>query len=888
MSRSGSVQSPKRTRRTIGSMASNPPADPRSHRLLRTYAVLTGINKLIVRERDPATLLQNACAIAVCTGGFVLAWIGLVDEEAGEVRHAASAGVADGELHPADSDLIDLACGDEPTARVLKSGQHDVVNDLAAGDPVAPWQAAALARGYRSAAAFPIVLQGRIVGTFNLFSAEQDFFDGDECQLFTELATDMGFALGLSWHEMQRRAGEDRITRQRATLIDLASASPADDHGRALRRIAEASARTLKVDRVSIWRYVDGGSALSCVELYERQTGRHSNGATLASRSYPAYFHALLTSDVIAADHADEDPRTLEFVDDYLRPLGISSMLDVPIRIAGLRAGVLCHEHVGSPRRWTADEKTFAVAIASLVSLTLETGQRLAAQRAAAERSERFEEIAETIQDVFWVADPETDQTLYVNPSYERIWGRPATTVLQDPNAWLDGVHPDDRERVSRAARGKRETDGYDEVYRIVRPDGSVRWVRDQAFLVRGGAGGIRRIVGVARDITDNRQLEEQLRQSQKMEAIGQLAGGVAHDFNNILAAIIMQAELTATGELPTEARDGLGQIRAAAERAANLTRQLLLFSRRQVMHPRELDINESVTHLARMLQRIIGEDIKLQLHLHGAPLFTRADAGMLDQVLLNLAVNARDAMPAGGRLLIETLQVQLHQDRTSLDADAVPGTYVCLRISDSGSGIEPDILPRIFEPFFTTKEPGKGTGLGLATVFGIVKQHRGWIEVESRPGEGSVFAIYLPTAQGGAASVVPEAVPASHRGNETILLAEDDPSVRALIQATLVRHGYTVLEAASGADALLIWADKRDRIDMLLTDLVMPGGVSGQQLAERLHTERPSLPVVYTSGYSAEIAGRELSLNPGENFVQKPFPPFQLLDIVRRSLQQR
>ena len=866
--------------------SNDPAADPRLRQLLRADAVRSAINELLVGERDPATLLQDACGVAVEMGGFLMAWIGLVDQEAGEVRHAASAGAADGYLDSVHIDLTDAARSDGPAGRVVKTGVCHVVNDVESEEHFAPWRAAAAARGYRSAGAFPIVVQGRVIGTLNLYASERGHFDRDECRLFTDVARQIGLALDAGRYEAQRRAADDRITRQRATLIDLAGETPAD-LGKALRRIAEAAARTLEVDRVSIWRYTDDGAALTCVELYEQQADRHSSGAALAFSAYPIYFQALLAADVIAADDAREDRRTREFVDDYLAPLGITSMLDVPIRIAGLRAGVLCHEHRGVPRRWTADEKTFAVAIASLVSLTLETAQRLAAQRSAAERMERFQEIADTIQDVFWVADPDTNRTLYVTPAYERIWGRPLSGLLENPAAWLEGIHPDDRERVARAADRKRETDGYEELYRIVRPDGQVRWVRDQAFLVRDAAGQIRRIVGVARDVTDHRQLEEQLRQSQKMEAIGQLAGGVAHDFNNILAAIIMQAELTGMGELPREAREGLAQIRAAAERAANLTRQLLLFSRRQVMQPRELDVNESVTHLARMLQRIIGEDIKLQLHLHAAPLFTRADAGMLDQVLLNLAVNARDAMPGGGRLLIETMQVQLHKDRTTLDADAVTGTYVCLRISDTGCGIESSVLPRIFEPFFTTKERGKGTGLGLATVFGIVKQHRGWIEVDSQPGEGAVFAIYLPTAEEGAATSDGDSTGAPQGGHETILLAEDDPSVRSLIRATLVRHGYRVLEAASGADALLIWERDRESIDLLLTDLVMPGGTSGQQLAQRLHADEPSLPVVYTSGYSADIAGRELALNPGENFLQKPFAPSLLLKVVRRSLHR-
>jgi PAS domain S-box-containing protein len=385
-------------------------------------------------------------------------------------------------------------------------------------------------------------------------------------------------------------------------------------------------------------------------------------------------------------------------------------------------------------------------------------------------------------------------------------------------------------------------------------------------------------------EITARLRLEEQLRQSQKMEAIGQLAGGVAHDFNNILTAIMMQVELTGTAEnLPAGIRDDLQQIRSDADRAGNLTRQLLLFSRRQVMQPMDLDLNESVTSLAKMLQRIIGEDVRLQLHLQAAPLLIRADAGMLDQLLMNLSVNARDAMPEGGQLTVETSQTVVEE---TANPDIAPGGYACLRVTDTGCGIPEEVQPRIFEPFFTTKEVGKGTGLGLATVFGIVRQHRGWIKFESAPGRGTSFQISLPLSTAAPARQSPAAAhPRPRGGSETILLAEDDPSVRWLMRATLERHGYRILEAANGAEAVRLWQAHQLEVALLLTDLVMPGGVSGRQLAQQLQADQPQIKVIYMSGYSAEIAGRQLEFQKGENFVQKPCPPDRLLDAVRRCL---
>ncbi|HEV2694979.1 MAG TPA: PAS domain-containing protein, partial [Verrucomicrobiae bacterium] len=309
---------------------------------------------------------------------------------------------------------------------------------------------------------------------------------------------------------------------------------------------------------------------------------------------------------------------------------------------------------------------------------------------------EHFRELAETIEDVFWVTNPSKSRMFYVSPAYERIWGRSCRSLYDQPDSWLDAVHPEDRERVRCAAMSQSEG-SYDEAYRIIRPDMQIRWIRDKAFPVRNVFGQVERVVGIARDITEYLQMTEQLRHSQKMEAIGQLAGGVAHDFNNILAAIILQAELTVTAEnFPQEAQDGLRQISLAAERAANLVRQLLLFSRKQMMQARNLDLNEVVSNLAKMVQCVVSENVKLQLHLHPSPLITRADPVMLDQVLINLAVNARDAMPGGGPLLIQTDERIVDDSHAHLHPEAAPGRYVCLSVSDTGTGIPMDILPRI------------------------------------------------------------------------------------------------------------------------------------------------------------------------------------------------
>jgi signal transduction histidine kinase/ActR/RegA family two-component response regulator len=388
------------------------------------------------------------------------------------------------------------------------------------------------------------------------------------------------------------------------------------------------------------------------------------------------------------------------------------------------------------------------------------------------------------------------------------------------------------------------------------------------------------------RDITQQRKVEAQFRQSQKMEGIGQLAGGVAHDFNNILAIIQMQSELLkGSSDLSAEQSEYADEIATTVERASALTRQLLLFSRREVFQPRDLDLSESITNTVKMLQRIVGESIEIQLRLASQPMFLHADAGMMDQILLNLTVNARDAMPNGGQLIIKTSGVEFDDLAVSQSPQARPGSFVCLSVSDSGTGIPPEILPKIFEPFFTTKEVGKGTGLGLATVFGIVQQHQGWVNVYSEVGHGTTFRVYLPrlARNGPKSGVVPAT--ALRGGNETILLVEDDPSLRTSIRNMLARHGYRILEAPTGVKALEVWRQNRDEIRLLLTDLVMPDGMTGKDLAERVLQENPKLKVIYMSGYSADVVGKDFPVQEGNNFLTKPFQSSKLTQTIRQLL---
>jgi signal transduction histidine kinase/ActR/RegA family two-component response regulator len=389
------------------------------------------------------------------------------------------------------------------------------------------------------------------------------------------------------------------------------------------------------------------------------------------------------------------------------------------------------------------------------------------------------------------------------------------------------------------------------------------------------------------REVAERRKVEAQLLQSQKMEAVGQLASGVAHDFNNLLVVIQGYTEmLLAQENLAHDVRENLRLVFTAGERAASLTSQLLTFSRKQVMKLRVLNLSEVVADVAKMLKRVIGENIALEFEYAQNLQPIQADTGMLEQVLMNLAVNARDAMPKGGHLVIDISTITVDAAHVARQTQARAGEFVMLSVRDSGCGMTPEVQARIFEPFFTTKAPGKGTGLGLATVYGIAQQHNGWVEVDSRIGSGTTFKIFFPALPLSAKPTETAVAKAKTQGgSETILVVEDEDAVRELAVIVLEKHGYRVLQAASGDEAVAVWKRHRERISLLLTDMVMPGELSGWELAQQLLDAQPGLKVIYTSGYSDDVALDVFSMGKKVNFVQKPYQPSKLAQAVRQAL---
>ena len=442
-------------------------------------------------------------------------------------------------------------------------------------------------------------------------------------------------------------------------------------------------------------------------------------------------------------------------------------------------------------------------------------------------------------------------------------------------------VHPDDRELVGSAFERTQSTGRYGPLqHRILRPQGEVRWVAASGLAVRDHTGSIVSIIGCTQDITERRLLEERLVEAQKLESIGRLAGGVAHDFNNMLTAMFGNLEFAEEAASIDEARPLLEAIRVTAERSAALTAQLLAFARRQVIEPKVIDPNGLVQRLDTVFQRAIGEHIKVVLSL-AAKGRIRGGESQLEQVVMNLVTNARDAMPGGGVLTIETLDVSLDQEYADSHADVEPGCYVLLAVSDTGRGIAPEALPHLFEPFFTTQ--AGGTGLGLATCYGIVKQSGGHLSVYSEVGRGTTFKVYLPVVDAEIA-VEPErqAKTGSSRG-ERVLLVEDEAPVRTVVERTLRKHEYRVASATTAEEALQL-VDVEAPFDLLVTDVVLPG-MSGRALSERLTQRMPELRVLFISGYTENAIVNGGVLDAGLHFLQKPFLPSELLEAVQAVL---
>ena len=511
------------------------------------------------------------------------------------------------------------------------------------------------------------------------------------------------------------------------------------------------------------------------------------------------------------------------------------------------------------------------------------TAQRLA-EGALKHSEERYRRIIETTNEGVWWLDATTKAT-FVNGRLSTLLGYSSQQLLGE--SMLDFVHEASRPTVTESIAPRPRSVSNQVEARLVRSDGKDVWVLLDATPIFEGSRHMGSLV-MLMDITQRKRLEEQLRQSQKMEAIGSLAGGVAHDFNNLLSVILGYAEIILSELKPGDPlRDDVVELNQASERARDLTKQLLAFSRQQLLEPRTLDLNQVLRGMEQMLRRLLREDVELSFLTSTGLGKVFADSGQIEQIVMNLVVNARDAILDGGKVAVETTNTELDAEYAAAHHGVTPGSYVMLAVADTGIGMDAATQERIFEPFFTTKEKDRGTGLGLATVFGIVKQSGGHIWVYSEIGKGTTFRIYLPRTEGDVDRVTPVLEPSTLRGSETILIVEDQEQVRTLMCVSLRRHGYNVLDAPNAGEALLICEKFSAKIHLLLTDVVMPR-MSGRELAERLAPLRPDMVVLYVSGYTENSIVHHGVLDAGVAFVQKPITPDALVRKVRQLLDAR
>lgn len=845
------------------------------------YSVLSDINELIIRSRSVESLCQEACRILVEDGLFRMAWFGRLDPVTLWVSPVASAGAEDGYVSGLQiSGNPESPYSSGPGGQAVISGRVAVCNDIAHDEAMAVWRERAVQYGNASVAAFPLKKGGSILGLLALYSSEPHFFKEDELQLLERLSADLSFAV-----EFLDQAAQLEV--QSAALI-----------------AAEDCIVITDPEAVILWH----NPAFTKLTGYSSEEALGRKMSILKSGEHPPEFYRQLWSTISAGQpwHGEIINRRK----DGRLFTGEASV--TPVRDAqGSITHFIAIQHDVTAR------KRAELRVQILATL----GKQLSTASTSHEAAQIIVEAADKLigwDACFFQLYSPADGLVCDVLTIDLVNGR-RSECRCDP-----GFHPPSELTVRTFREGpvlllrdhpahmRQDSLPFGDTSR---PSASILFVPIRNGSVIAGVLSIQSYTSQAYDqnsldtleaLADHcggaldrikahenlRETQEQLRQSQKLEAIGQLAGGVAHDFNNLLAVIRGNADLVLMNseQLVQQDRHCLGQVTAAAERAANLTNQLLIFSRKQVMQSRPVDLNDLVGNLTKMLKRIIGEHINLQCDYCAQTPFVQADPGMLEQVLVNLIVNARDAMPAGGRICLSTGLARLEAAGLHQNPEARPGEFVTISVEDSGTGIPPEILPRIFEPFFTTKGVGKGTGLGLSTVYGITKQHEGWVEVSSQVGLGSRFTVFLPALRRPAVSAeAPEAQPQPVGGAERILLVEDDEGVRALARTVLERFGYRVREAASGGEALAGCANCARDFDLLLTDMVMPGGITGRDLAERLRAQNPELKVLFTSGYSADNLGQDTAFlnRTRSRFLPKPCSTTQLLQAVRHCLDE-
>lgn len=815
-----------------------------------------------------------------------------------EHAHARAAYVAERSRGPDDTPVLLVLgrIGDPAPGAPVVWRDARVGRVLTIGAGGAAFTAAEQGQAWRRGGerCLPLRIGPEVVGVVGLSGVEPGPQEGDDGALEPLLlATAQALQIGREEErQLQLRAEAER----RAKGLELITALARDFLTVSVERIdgsiqtaLDAVGRYVDADRSYAFR-VDQGQGIMvnthewCAEGVSPQI---QNLQRLPMEAFGYLVSELTAGRVVDVRDVDRMPPDRAEEQAVLRAQGIRSVVMVPTLLRGQLVGMVGFDSVRGRRRWDGSDVAILEGLGSVVAHAQE---RLALEGAMRATEAVTHALGALTEDVVYLRSADPPAVLYVNEAFQRLTGLSPAQTVRDPYLYLAAVHPDDRERV-RAAAQEQHHRLFDEIYRVVRPDGAIRHVHDRSFPLPGAHGGPTRIAGIAQDITERVNREETRHQAAKMAALGTLAGGVAHDFNNNLMVILGYANLS-LGQVPDdqELRGNLERIMRAGERSAHLTRQLLAFSRKQLVRPERVELDPAVGDLARMLRRVLGEDVLLDLLLGAPGVQLFIDPGSLDQVLMNLAVNARDAMPRGGVLRIRTTmgcEDQLPPGRWSDEPPA--GQYACIEVQDSGVGMDQPTLDRLFEPFFTTKGPGKGTGLGLSTVYGVVKQAGGFVHVHSAPDMGSRFSVLLPVApteQARLEEVVSRSSEERPGHRARVLVVDDDEGVREVMVRTLRAAGHDVWMASGAGVAEQLVSREDLRFDIVITDVVMPD-INGVELAERLHRRDATLPILFVTGYTDDATVQHGLQHETHAILHKPFPPEALARQVSRMLHR-
>jgi len=865
--------------------------------LNRIYAVLSDINQTIVREQDSQAMLATACRIAVDKGQFRMAWIGMINPETQVLEPVAFSGAVEGYLDQIKIDFRASKPDSGPAARCFHTAEHAICDDIE-HELNRPWRGNALEHGYRSMAAFPLLRKGKVFGIFCLYAGELAFFDKDETKLLDELAMDISFALEVNRHEKQRRQAEKHVQQLNRVYALLSGINETIVREKDTMAMFEAACRIAvekgnfrmawigMIDAATQWLQPVASSGavngyLDQIKLNLKDRKQYGGPAS----------HCVHSGKHAVCNDIEHDPKYAPWREQAMRH-GFRSSAGFPLIVDGRVEGVFSL-YSSEPGSFESDELLLLDEMAMDISFAMEVNQhekdRLKKEEELRWRTAFFEAQVESALDGILVVDSQ-DRKILQNQRMIEIMQIPKE-ISDDPS--------DTRQREYVSASIRNPEQFIEKVkYLNSHPEevcndelellnGTI--LERSSSPVRDKAGNHYGRIWTFRDITKRRQLEEQLRQSQKMEAVGQLTGGIAHDFNNLLTVIQGCSEFIGEEAKGNPRLSKMAQmILDAAQRGADLTHRMLAFARRQALQPKPIDVNRMLANMESFMRRTLSADIDLEVIRSQDDCTALVDLTQLESALLNLCVNARDAMPGGGKLIVETGIAELDAGYAEQNPDIAPGQYILIAVSDTGCGISPENLDRVFEPFFTTKEVGKGTGLGLSMVYGFIKQSQGHVKIYSEPGKGTSVKLYLPKANRESEPSNQEAIQiADLHGSEIILLVEDNAPVREFAKTQLLYLGYRVLEAANGKDALAVLREHPE-IELLFTDVVMPGGLNGRELAHEARKLYPALKVLFCSGYAESAILHMGLLDEDVQLLNKPYSRLEMARRIRGMLTAR